>query len=157
MINPRQVDGRDTEDLQAVLELLRREFAYMEDLIDPPSSVHRLTIENLSSGPGELWVIGTPPIACIVMTPQPNALYVGKLAVASTERGKGLARLLVDQADARARALGLAWLELQTRIELKSNQKTFAMMGFSETERTSHPSYAKLTSITYRRAVKRES
>jgi len=37
----------------------------------------------------------------------PYALYLGKLAVAESHRGQGLARQLVDLAASRARALGL--------------------------------------------------
>ncbi len=96
-----------------------------------------------------------PPLACVVMTPKAEVLYVGKLAVASAERNKGLARLLLDQAEVRARALGLSWIELQTRIELEANHRTFAAMGFIETERTAHPGYNRPTSITFRRAVSR--
>lgn len=137
-----------------MLELIRREFAYMDEVVDPPSSIHRLTIEDLTSGPGEVWAIGSPPQACIVMTPKSEVLYVGKLAVASSERGRGLARLLIDQAEARARDLGLMSLELQVRIELHANQRAFDAMGFVETERTPHPGYTRPTSITYRRDVR---
>ena len=125
----------------------------MDGVVDPPSSVHRLTVEELGSGEGETWVIGTPPVACIVMTPKPEVLYVGKLAVATTERGKGLARMLLDQAEVRARELAVSWIELQARIELEANHRTFGALGFIETERTAHPGYARPTSITFRRAV----
>ena len=46
------------------------EFSYMDGVIDPPSSMHRLTIEDLAFGQGETWVIGTPPVASVVMTPK---------------------------------------------------------------------------------------
>ncbi|MGH1490006.1 MAG: GNAT family N-acetyltransferase [Acidimicrobiales bacterium] len=157
MARPRQLRGSDLEELQTVLELVRREFAYMDGLIDPPSSVHRLTIEDLASGPGEVWAIGTPPHACVVLTPKPGVLYVGKLAVSAAERGRGLANLLMAQAERRARELELPWLELQTRIELTGNQQTFIAMGFVETERTAHPGFDRPTSITYRRPVMIES
>lgn len=153
MNSVRRLGQGDTEDLRAVLELIREEFAYMDGLIDPPSSMHRLTVEDLASGSGEVWVIGSPPQACIVLTPKPDVLYVGKVTVATAERNKGLARVLIGHAETRAKALGLPALELQTRIELTANQRTFATMGFVETERTPHPGYDRPTSITYRRAV----
>ena len=153
MNSPRRLHGSDSQDLHVVLELVRREFAYMDGLIDPPSSVHRLTIDDLASGPGEVWAIGTPPHSCVVLTPKPYVLYVGKLAVAASERGQGHANLLMAQAERRATELGLSWLELQTRIELIANQQTFIAMGFVETERTAHPGFDRPTSITYRRPV----
>ena len=138
-------------DLPATLALIQSAFAFMEGRIDPPSSMHRLTVGDLAQS--EVWVIDAPPIACIVLTPKADALYLGKLAVAASKRGKGHARTLITLAETRARALGLAALELQTRIELIENQRTFEAMGFTELARTAHEGYDRPTSITYRRPL----
>lgn len=138
----------------AILALLRGAFAYMEGRIDPPSSLRDLTEDALTrqAQTGEIWIIGAP-VACVFLTPKPDALYVGKLAVAAESRGQGLARRLIDQAEARARAMGLPALELQTRVELVENQTAFRKMGFVEVGRTAHKGFDRPTSITYRRAV----
>jgi len=140
----------------AVLRLIQTEFAAMDGRIDPPSSMHRLTTADLalSAERGEVWVIGQPPLACVVLTPKEEALYIGKLAVAGAERRKGHARRLIDRAETRARALGLPWLELQVRVELVENLRAFAAMGFHETGRTAHSGYDRPTSVTLRRAVR---
>jgi GNAT superfamily N-acetyltransferase len=141
----------DKSELGAVLALVRDEFAYMDGIVVPPSSVHRLTEETLSEG--EVWVIGRPLMACAVFTPKGEALYLGKLTVAGQARGQGLARRLVERAVARARELALAAVELQVRVELTGNQAAFAAMGFVETGRTAHPGHDRMTSVTMRRAV----
>ena len=137
-----------------ILALLRQTFAYMEGRIDPPSSLRDLTPEALTRQVevGEIWVIGAP-VACVFLTPKPGALYVGKLAVAEGQRGKGLARRLIEVAEARAREMGLPVLELQVRVELVENQSAFRALGFVEVGRTAHPGYDRPTSITYLRAV----
>jgi ribosomal protein S18 acetylase RimI-like enzyme len=142
-------------DWTALLRLIRAEFGYMEGRIDPPSSMHDLTPDSIAEQArnGEVWAIGQPPVACVFLTPKPDALYVGKLAVAVSQRGRGLARSLITLAETRARALQLPALELQTRVELTENQATFRALGFVETGRTAHPGYARPTSITLRRAV----
>jgi GNAT superfamily N-acetyltransferase len=140
-------------DWDAVLALMQAAFAGMEGRIDPPSSIRDLAVADLAAGKGEVWVIGAPPRACVVLTPKPGALYVGKLAVAAAYRGQGLARQLIDAATARARDLGLPSLELQVRVELAENHAAFAAMGFIETTRTAHPGFARPTSITYRKPV----
>ncbi|MBA3909665.1 MAG: N-acetyltransferase [Rhodobacter sp.] len=139
----------------AILALLHAEFAYMEGRIDPPSSLHTLTPEALTrqAEAGEIWVIGAPPLACVFLTPKPAALYIGKLAVARSHRGTGLARSLIDHAEGRARALHLPALELQTRVELTGNQAAFRALGFHEVARTAHPGHDRPTSITFRRPV----
>lgn len=138
-------------DLPATLALIQSAFAFMEGRIDPPSSMHRLTVDDLAKS--EVWVIGAPPVACIVLTPKADALYLGKLAVCAAERGKGHARALIDIAEMRARELGLSALELQTRIELIENKRTFEAMGFVELARIAHEGYDRPTSITYRRPL----
>jgi ribosomal protein S18 acetylase RimI-like enzyme len=145
----------DPYDWPALLTLIRTEFAYMEGRIDPPSSMHALTPETIATQArtGEVWAIGHPSVACVFLTPKPQALYVGKLAVAASHRRQGLARSLLDLADIRARALHLPALELQTRVELTENQATFRALGFVEVARTAHPGHDRPTSITYRRAV----
>lgn len=139
----------------AVLALIRESFAYMDGRIDPPSSMHRLSQAALAetARTAEIWAIGTPPRACVILTPKRQALYLGKLAVAAEARGQGLARRLVELAESRARALGLTFLELQTRIELVDNHTTFVRLGFVETGRTAHAGFDRPTSITMRKML----
>jgi ribosomal protein S18 acetylase RimI-like enzyme len=142
-------------DWPALLRLIQAEFAFMDDRIDPPSSMHALTPETIAdqARTGEVWAIGTPPVACVFLAPKPAALYIGKLAVAASHRGQGLARQLIGLADTRARALRLPALELQTRVELTENHATFRALGFTETGRTAHSGFDRSTSITFRRPV----
>jgi predicted N-acetyltransferase YhbS len=142
-------------DAAAVLALLRRAFAPMEGVIDPPSSLHRLRAADVraQAQAGEVWVRGDPLVACMFLTPKPGALYLGKLAVEPALQGRGHGRVLVEQAVARARALGLPAVEVQVRVELTGNQAAFAAMGFAEVGRTAHAGFDRPTSVTMRRAV----
>ncbi|MCF7697746.1 GNAT family N-acetyltransferase [Loktanella sp. M215] len=144
-----QLLSPDDPRLPAVLDLIRTAFAGMAGRIDPPSSMLHLTLSDLRRIDREVWAIGAPPAACMVLTPQVGTLYLGKLAVSATARGRGLARVMVDTAAARARRLGFATLTLQTRVELVENQATFQHLGFREAGRTAHPGYDRSTSITY--------
>lgn len=147
---------RDSFDWWALLDLIRTAFAYMDGRIDPPSSMHRLTADSIArqAETGEVWAIGTPLIACIFLTPKPDALYLGKLAVAAGQRGKGHARTLITLAETRARAMCLPALELETRVKLTENHAAFRALGFTETGRSAHPGFDHATSITFRRDVR---
>ncbi|MEL6795078.1 MAG: GNAT family N-acetyltransferase, partial [Pseudomonadota bacterium] len=68
-------------------------------------------------------------------------------------RGMGLARRLMESAAREARRLGLAALELRTRIELTENHSAFAALGFERTAETAHPGYDRPTSVTMRAAL----
>lgn len=152
----RRVDP-DYPHWDAVLSLILNAFAFMAGRIDPPSSAHRLTVAEMAAqaGTGAVWVVEDAgrPVGCIFARAQGDALYIGKLAVAETHRGRGLARRLVGAAEAEARARALSWLELQTRIELTENHAAFARLGFARTGETAHPGYQRPTSITMRRRL----
>lgn len=149
----------DPYDWAAIHRLLTAAFDFMEGRIDPPSSLHDLTVEGIAAQArtGEVWVIGipdpTPPLACMFLTPRAKTLYLGKLAVRADQRGRGLARALVACAEARALDLGLASLEVQTRVELVENHAAFLAMGFHEMGRTAHAGYDRPTSVTFSKNV----
>jgi ribosomal protein S18 acetylase RimI-like enzyme len=140
---------------EAILALIRRAFAGMEGRIDPPSSMHALTAATIARQAiaGEVWAIGTPPLACVFLTPEPGALYLHKLAVDPAHHRQGHARALVALAAARARALGKPALTLQTRIELVENHETFRALGFVETGRSAHPGHDRPTTLHFTLAI----
>lgn len=152
-----QAHRHDPDDpaLRDVLALIRAAFAEMEGRIDPPSSVHRLDLMAVAAQTrrGEVWSLGAPPAACLFLTPQPDALYLGKLAVDRAQRRRGLAARLVVLAESRAHALGLARLRLQTRVELTENHRAFRAMSFVETGRTCHPGYRRATSVIFEKPL----
>ncbi|WP_417513510.1 GNAT family N-acetyltransferase [Minwuia sp.] len=141
-----------------VLELLRDAFAYMADRIDPPSSMNRLDLDGLRAKAGrEIALIawqGDEIVGCAFLDPRPDCLYVGKVAVTAQARGQGLARQFFEQAEAMAHERGLAYLELQTRVELLENHETFRRLGFVKTGEDAHAGYRRPTSITMRRPTK---
>lgn len=153
-LNPRRL-APDDQDLGNILTLIQDAFAYMDGRIDPPSSMYHLDIAKLrqQAQDHEIWAIGTPPVACVFLTQHATCLYLGKLAVAHSHRGQGLARELIELAQGRARDLGRKTLELETRIELVENQALFQSLGFQKTAETAHPGYSQPTSITYSKDV----
>ena len=141
------------DDFAALLRLIQASFAFMEGRIDPPSSATRLTVADLSrqARDGEIWLLEEMgrPIACLVLTPKDDHLYLGKLATDPAFRRQGLARQLVKHAVARAKALSLPELRLETRVELTENHAAFRAMGFRETSRSAHPGFSRPTSVTF--------
>lgn len=140
----------DDPALGEVLKLIQTSFAYMENRIDPPSSMHSLTLASISKQCeiGEIWTIGEPVQACIFLTYQKNSLYLGKMAVASEARGKGYGRDLIALAERRAKTLGFRALELNTRIELIENHRIFEKFGFVKSAENAHLGYDRPTYIT---------
>ncbi len=148
--------SEDALEFYDVLALLRTSFQYMDGRIDPPSSVHRLTVEGMQTHcqtGGEIWAVGRPLFGCMFLTPKPNCLYLGKLAVQEQMRGQGICRAMIDHAEHRAMILGLSQLELETRIELIDNHRVFSRLGFTIVSTGSHEGYDRPTDFLLRKQV----
>lgn len=153
-----RIDPDTFHDWEGLLGLIHRAFAYMDGLIDPPSSAHRLTPQSLQQkAREEIGYIITHDgelLACAFFRPEPPAfLYVGKLAVAPETQARGLGRALLKQGLSEARALGLSRLRLETRIELVGNHERFARWGFIKTAENAHAGFDRITSIEMQRDV----
>jgi GNAT superfamily N-acetyltransferase len=136
-------------DWDALFALMKRAFASMEGRIDPPSSLHKMTVQDLATHKGEVWVIGQPARAAMVLTQKPHALHLGRLSVDPPWQGKGYAHILISHAQSRAIALGLPALELQSRIELVENHAIFFALGFGQSGATTHEGYDNPTSLVF--------
>ena len=142
---------------EELLTLILGAFSYMDGRIDPPSSAHALNIESLREKIADEIAFGVSDgvrlVGCIFCKPQPDCLYIGKLAVAPEAQGKGIGRLLLAEAEATARALGLPALRLLTRIELVDNHQAFAAWGFAKSGTMCHPGFTRPTAIEMRKTL----
>jgi GNAT superfamily N-acetyltransferase len=147
----------DFERWGDVLALIMRAFAFMDGVIDPPSSAHLLTVDTLRDKAlhetGFVALSGDRIVGCIFALERADDLYVGKLAVAPDCQGQGIGGRLMRAVEILALDRGKAALELQTRIELTANHAAFARLGFHETERTAHEGYDRPTSVTMRKPL----
>jgi GNAT superfamily N-acetyltransferase len=140
-----------------LLELLHAAFAYQNARIDPPSSLYKLDAQSLCQKAGEenlfLAFEGEELIGCAFARMKPASVYVGKVAVWPARQGQGIGRLLMHAVENFAQSTGKPILELDTRIELVENHKTFSALGFVKVAEYSHPGYTRTTSITMQKAL----
>jgi ribosomal protein S18 acetylase RimI-like enzyme len=152
-----RIDGR-FERWEDLLSLILRSFEYMDDVIDPPSSAHRLTLSSLrEKALQEVAFVasrGAKLLGCVFIAERASDFYLGKLAVAPEAQGFGIGRKLLETCERHAEISGKPVIELQTRIELVANQRTFQKFGFREVARTAHEDYARPTSITMRKSLR---
>lgn len=136
---------------EELLALIMGSFAYMDDVIDPPSSAHRLTVASLKDKArdeiGLIAEIDGRLLGCAFLRPEPDFLYVGKLAVSPETQGAGIGSGFLAEAEAIARELGKPALRLETRIELTGNHQRFGAWGFVRTAEKSHAGYDRITYI----------
>ena len=152
-----------------LLSMIRTSFAYMDAIINPPSSVHRLTPDFLRAKAGvETCFLATADraaahgdspamaysiVGCAFLAEKDDHFYLGKLAVLPASQRRGVGKALIRAAEAHAIRAGKPIIELQTRVELAGNQRTFASLGFVETERTAHAGFDRPTTLTMRKAL----
>jgi GNAT superfamily N-acetyltransferase len=140
-----------------LLELLHAAFAYQNGRIDPPSSLYKLDAQSLALKAGEerlfVAVEGEELIGCAFARIKPASVYVGKVAVWPARQGQGIGRLLMQAVEGFAQRTGKPIMELETRIELLENHKTFSAIGFVKVAEYSHPGYTRTTSITMQKAL----
>lgn len=140
-----------------LLNLILASFAYMDGRIDPPSSALKLTPQSLQEKAereiGYVVSEGNALLGCIFCRPEPECLYIGKLAVLPAEQGRGIGRMLLGLAEETARRLDLPVLRLETRIELTGNHAAFGRWGFVKTAENTHHGFSKTTSIEMQKTV----
>ncbi len=142
-----------------LLKLIQDSFAYMDGIIDPPSSAHHLTIEALQGKAaietGFAAFIGDALAGCVFIAEKEDHFYLGKLAVAPAFEGRGIARQLMAKAEQQAVTRGKPVMELQVRIELERNHIVFGRLGYRKVAETCHPGFTRTTSITMRKEISR--
>lgn len=136
---------------EELLALIMGSFAYMDGVVDPPSSAHRLTALSLKDKArdeiGLAAEVDERLLGCAFLRPEPDFLYVGKLAVSPEAQGSGIGSRFLAEAEAIARELGKPALRLETRIELTGNHRRFGAWGFVKTAEKSHAGYDRITFI----------
>nr|CAD6602504.1 N-acetyltransferase [Rhizobium sp. TCK] len=152
MTEIRRINPEEFDRWNELLHLIRTSFLYMDGVIDPPSSAHRLNRQSLKEkATSEICFIamqGSEISGCIFCRPEPpDELYIGKIAVLPQMQGQGLGRQLLEATESAAFASGHSRLRLETRIELAGNHATFARWGFVKSAERSHPGYDRVTFI----------
>lgn len=147
----------DDARLPELHTLIRQSFAYMDGVIDPPSSAHLLTIEALRAKCATehaIVALDDQTISgCVFLAEKADHFYLGKLAIHPEKQGQGIGRHLMMEAEAIARSSEKPVIELQVRIELTANHAVFTRLGFVESGRTAHQGYTRPTSITMRKVL----
>lgn len=141
----------DSSILPAVRDIIQLAFAAQDGRIDPPSSVHRETVETLAAKlEAETLLVArdgdTTPVGCIFFRrDSDDEGYIGRLAVHPAHQRRGVARALLLASIELARGAGVHRLGLDVRVELTENHAFFQRHGFEVTREERHPGYDRTT------------
>ena len=147
----------DFRDWDRLLELLRAAFAYQEQRVNPPSSVYKLDARSLAEKSSQehlfLASVARELAGCVFVSERPPSLYVSKLAVWPHLQGRGIGRHLMIAVEVFARESGHMVLELETRVELTENHRTFKSLGFNKVSEHAHEGYDHPTYVRMRKSL----
>ncbi len=132
----RSIRPAGPEDAAAIGDLVRASYAkYVERIGKEPAPMledYAALIEAC-----EVWVLaeGKEVLGVLVMRPAEDHLFVGNVAVAPGQQGRGLGRELVAFAEEKAAEHGLPEVRLYTNEKMHENLDIYARLGFEETGR----------------------
>ena len=127
---------------EALADLVRGAFEYMNGRIDPPPSLGAMGVADfINKAQDETLIVAhvdNQLIGCAFAAIRDDSVYLSKVAVLLAYRRQGVTRSLFEAADELAKQKGKKLLELQTRIELTENHQAFGALGFIKVAETAH-------------------
>lgn len=146
------------DDVSAALAVLHAAFEEYRAWLDPPSGVHRETVESLRAylarGHLTLALLGTEIVGCVLYHAEEDQMYFGRLSVLPAARNRGIARMLIEHVEARTYDLGLARVRLSVRIAQPRNRAYYERMGYRFVEARAHAGYAEPTYVVLEKALR---
>jgi len=142
---PVHVDAARQEDVEAIRGMMAAAYGkYIARIGKPPAP---MTADY--AGPvaqGRVFVLRGPEglLGSILIGSEADAVTVNNLCVAPAAQGKGYGRMLMDYAEAVARADGLAAVTLYTNEKMHENIAMYAKLGFVETGRRVEDGFARV-------------
>ncbi len=145
------------EHVHLIHRLTQAAFAEFRGALDPPSGAEAETpavvAADIAAGGAAVAWIGQEPVAAVRVARQPDHLYVGRLAVLPSHRGRGVARALMAFAEAHAASLGLPEVRVEVRSALPGNVAFFRRCGFAVVEERPHHRSPTATTVVLAKPV----
>jgi predicted N-acetyltransferase YhbS len=152
------IRAAELADAPAIARVIAAAFEPYRCRLTPTPSALSETAESVrarfKAGQGFVAEAGEQIVGCILTSlDSANDLYVGRLAVLPERQGRGLARRLMERAEAFAREQGCTSMSLGVRIALKDNIAFFERFGFRFVSEERHPGFSEPTYISMRKEL----
>jgi ribosomal protein S18 acetylase RimI-like enzyme len=145
------------DELSTALAVLHAAFEEYRAWLDPPSGVHRETLQSvrayLERGHLLCALLGETMAGCVLFHAEQDHMYFGRLSVLPAFRNQGIARALIDRVEESARALDLPRVRLGVRVALPHNRAYYERIGYRLLEARAHSGYAEPTYVILEKAL----
>lgn len=147
--NPLLIRPARADEADAIVALLQRAFGQHRGKLRPESSALLESADSIraamTTGTILLAVRADRILGCVSVQRKADIAYAGRLAVEPMERGVGVGRALMAQAEVLARQAGAGRLRVDVRLKLRDNLAFFRALGFVEGAHRRHPGFASPT------------
>lgn len=138
-------------DIPAILALIKTAFAEYRGVLDPPSSAEVKTLaiirEELANADALVMTFTAEIIGCVFYRGRGESCYIDRLSVLPAHRKQGLARVMLDEVERRAKAAGCQTLTLSVRLPLKKQQAYYRKIGYEFLSYYTHEGYREPTEV----------
>jgi predicted N-acetyltransferase YhbS len=149
--NPLLIRPARPEEADAIVTLIHRAFGQYRGKLRPESSALLESADSIGAamrtGTILLAVRGERILGCISVQRKADLAYAGRLAVEPMERGAGIGRALMTQAESLARQIGAGRLRVDVRLKLRDNLAFFRALGFADGAQRCHPGFGHPTYV----------
>ena len=129
-------------DADAIRRIVTAAYGPLADRMDkPPMPMLDDYPARVAEGVVDVLVDGEIVLGMIILVDQPDALMLENVAVAPEAQGRGVGRRLIDHAEAEAQRRGGSLIRLYTHATMVENQRMYAHLGYTETERGEDEGY----------------
>jgi N-acetylglutamate synthase-like GNAT family acetyltransferase len=138
-------------EAEAIVTLIHRAFAQYRDRLVPASAALSETRDTIAAlmtrGRVLLAKVNGMAVGCVAVEGKGDCVYVGRLAVEPSARGRKLGLALMDAAETEARLMGGQRLRVDCRLALTENRSFFGALGFVEGAHRCHAGFAEPTYV----------
>jgi ribosomal protein S18 acetylase RimI-like enzyme len=148
------------QDAATLLRVMQAAFAEYLGQLDPPSGVHRETVESirqkLQTGRAALALIEDEAVGCVFYRREQSHVYLSRLSVLPRFRNRGVGAFLIRYVESYAAACRLPCVQLGVRLRLPHLLSYYERLGYRVVEYKAHEGYAEPTYVLMEKRIGRE-
>jgi predicted N-acetyltransferase YhbS len=122
------------EDAPALSSVIQSAFEEYRGRLDPPSGAHDESLQairlKMTIARAVVASVDGDIVGCAFYEPESDHIYLGRLAVLTQYRRRGIGQKLVAWVEAQARMLGYTRVRLGVRVVLTGNRAFFERRGY---------------------------
>jgi ribosomal protein S18 acetylase RimI-like enzyme len=131
------------DEAPLVLQIMQAAFAEYAGVLNPPSGANHETLADvekaMTEGGALLACDGGAAVGSARFRPEPDCMYVGRVAVLPAYRGRGVGAALMWAIEDVAREAGRSKIRLGVRMALPGNLAFYEKLGYTVMEIGPHP------------------